>query len=198
MVLEDIVKGIGAATVIIGALYALINRGILPALRLSKKAVSFMQRASKAVDQLLPNGGDSVLDKITRFEKQLNLISHMTLLNSSRWRASHEEDPRGMFDLDENGHLIWANRTYLRLSGLDMEGARHMGWISAIAAEERAKAAESFIDAVEQQRQWKEAVTINGSGTPYRSVVVVTPLLGADGKMLGMQGIVTWMPKDGR
>lgn len=132
---------IGASTVG-GALYGGWKMVIQPI----KKVIGKIDKMEKAIEcvnlEVLPviqslskefskNSGKSIMDRILRIDDNTRLAELRSKLIASNLIAT------SMIEFDKLGNLIWANKAFINLTGLDLEQLRTNGWFLTINEDER-------------------------------------------------------------
>jgi PAS domain S-box-containing protein len=110
---------------------------------------------TRVVKEVLPNGGSSLRDAVSRVENAS--VEHGAYLRvlAGTMRANLDSDPvRALFETDAHGANLWVNKTYLRWvnrSAAEMQG---WGWLAAIADRDRVRVRTEWESAVEERRQF--------------------------------------------
>lgn len=108
--------------------------------------------------ELKPNGGSSLRDSLDRVEK-------MGVIGEQRQRALMENAMQGVFETDEDGEVIYTNRTLTVMTGRVPDELLGSGWYNIIDHETRAQVSQSFRNAVAHHREWEsefDLVTVQG------------------------------------
>lgn len=113
-------------------------------------AKKYSQAAAKIdiiFEELTPNGGTSVKDKIDKIGHQLTLVTE-------RQKAGAADHVDALFETDPEGNCYWINRTYARLvKRLPSELMGH-GWQNAIAQEDREAVVDGWYKAAKEDREF--------------------------------------------
>lgn len=174
---------VGAITTITGAAVAFHHKVVRPVLAL----VADMRKTHATVERILlqigPNGGASLRDSVDRIE-------HAIALAERRQRAMLQDQPHGVLEFDEEGAVLWVNRTYLRWSGRTMEESVGTGWVNAVHAGDRNRVVEEWRAAVAEARDSASEHRIlrpDGDAVPVR---VQTYAIRAEGLIMGWLSLV--------
>ena len=99
------------------------------------------------VSELLPNGGSSVKDALTRIERSV-------ALTNERQRARMLDSKDMVFETDPDGNCIWVNRTYARITKRLPAELLVYGWVNAIAPEDRERVNNEWYKSVHENREF--------------------------------------------
>lgn len=145
-------------------------------------------------NQLLPNGGNSVsdrVDKLTAGQVQTNetlttLASSLTAL-ARKQQASFHLSERNLLEFNAAGHCIFANRTYLRYTGRTEAELMGSGWTSVFHPEDQRKLLDAWDRAVETHSSMEVFVRISDVKGDYaQGTFQMTPITTT-------QGLVAWL-----
>lgn len=135
-------------------------------------AVSGM--AKRVQEAVLPNGGGSIPDELKRmstqhaaFGEQISVIGKKVDSIANTQRANQNANPRvATFETDDKGRCTYANRTYLRWTGLSLAEVLGWGWLNAIHPDYQARVRGHWDSAVADSRRFQERykmVHVDGS-----------------------------------
>lgn len=205
--LEQITKWLTAAGAAIGAGWLLLRylmRLVSWANGKRAQAVKFLARLSRAVDEILPNGGSSLSDSVRRQERELAEIRglvttqiRLTAINSARWRALHQDHENGIFDTDAEGLITWTNRTLVWMTGRDTLELVGNGWLLAVVESEREGAWDEWQACLAQRRDFERMLTFERYDPQARRSVRLSvhvrasAILDDRGQVAGLTGIVS-------
>lgn len=103
-----------------------------------------MKRISTALDsietimkQVFPNGGSSMRDVVDATSKMTLDMSKVVAMSVAQNRSLFEQSATGMFEGDDEGEVVWANRAFRQLTGMRLEQLEGSGWINAIHDDDR-------------------------------------------------------------
>lgn len=110
---------------------------------------SLNTRVDDILSELKPNGGSSIKDAVTRIEIR-------QLFAGERQRALMQADTRGIFEADINGHLIWANKSFMQMLGANsLQEVRGNGWHTFADVP-------GWDEAVEEERSIRTTIHVEG------------------------------------
>jgi PAS domain-containing protein len=102
-------------------------------------------------DQVLPNGGGSLRDSVTRTEATVNL-----LVGQVRARADAEDDVAELV-CDASGSVEWLSRALMTWTQRTSDELKQFGWISSIHPDEREDVAAEWDRCIKHGRQFDSA-----------------------------------------
>jgi PAS domain-containing protein len=118
--------------------------------------------------EVTPNGGCSLKDVVTGLKTTCENIEDQQRVADQRSKAALHYHVDALFEIDEDGHLIWSNE---RFQGITQEsGDIHDGrdWISIIHDDERSNFLKEFNSCLEMCRKIDvDTVGTNGSGLRF-------------------------------
>ena len=154
-----------AITAIVSVLVAIYNYVIKPFIRLYKSHFVLMKTIEDIKKEVTPNGGSSIKDVINRIEKRQIMIDKRT-------KAIFYNLDNSIFEVDQNGNILWANRSFHKALGT--KNLKGLDWVSIIDESER----ESFLREIESctktvrelkfETKSTDGKKIKFSGFPYR------------------------------
>lgn len=156
--LEVWAKRIAYVTAITGAVFGALRAGRVVVTRV-RYYFGLFRSMIETQEVLLANGGaKKVVEALAKLQPEMQSmlaeLRHRQILNEQRWRASHDDDPRAMFEADATGAWIWANRTLLELiDARDFDDVVGSGWVSC--------ASESWRERV--RLEWERVVKAQAS-----------------------------------
>lgn len=105
------------------------------------------------------NGGGSGLD--------------LLYLLAARQRTQDQDAPEPMWESDGEGRCRWVNRAYLLATGRELDEVLGHGWANALHPADRERVRESYLAAVEEDRDWEEEYRLfnhlTGASVPVRA-----------------------------
>lgn len=138
---------------------------IKPVLKMTKGHDYIVESIKQIKGELMTNGGSSIKDAINRIERRQIMID-----KRSKAVFYNVEDP--MFEVDENGNVLWANRLFHELMGT--KNLKGLDWVSLIDEPQRGYFLREFESCSERLRELNfETVSTDGKdikflGFPYR------------------------------
>lgn len=170
MTAADILRWAGIITAVCAAIVGLYKahrhvwptiRGVLRLLfrahRIEHDLTQIGNKLDFLVKELTPNGGGSMRDAITR-------IDNMMTVNEQRQRAALTITREALMEVDAQGNCIWANQTYLQLTGRPLDEILGRGWVNTISSVERETVMEEFDNALDEGREFEYEYTISIHG----------------------------------
>lgn len=148
-----------------------------PALSAVEKARQFGRRLAVAVDELNPNGGGSVRDRIVTMDEGLAILRKMQSFSQ-----------QALFQTDSDGHFTWASHSLVTRLGIDSEDIRGDGWLSLVDESERTAVAADFADAVARRRPFSSSFPRCGLAGSEVLKVLAKPVLSGDGRLIAYVG----------
>jgi len=141
-----------------------------------------LDKVDKIFEEVTPNGGSSIKDKIDHIDTQVQLSQQVQQAMAADTKAA-------LFRTDADGNVVWVNRTYTRTVGRDVAECLGHGWHNVIAPEERDTVIAEWYKAVEDDREFYLDVTLI-TPTGIRTLVRVRSykLVNAKGDILGYWG----------
>lgn len=182
--IQDYAAYATTASIAFGALIFIYRKGIKPMVKAVQSYYSLVSKVDAIFEEITPNGGKSIKDKIDKIDNDVTLLSE-------RQKARDADDTLARFESDPEGNCTWINRTYARLTQrLPSELMGH-GWQNAIAQSEREHVVNEWQTSVKEDREFTldfNFETPNGSLIPckVRSYKMTDP----GGKIIGYYGTI--------
>lgn len=145
--IEDYAIYVVAASTIAGALITIYKKVVEPVIKHFTEWYDMIEKVDKIFDEITPNGGTSIKDKVDQTYQGLALLSQITDAMAADTKAA-------LFRTDPEGNCVWVNRTYTRTVGRDVSELLGHGWQNAIAAKDRAHVVTEWYRAVEENRDF--------------------------------------------
>jgi PAS domain S-box-containing protein len=101
--------------------------------------------------EVLPNGGGSLRDAVSRTEANVSLF-----LSQQRARDDAEDDVARL-DIDESGRVTWLAAALMRWTERTSDELRGSGWMSFIHPDDREDVAEEYSRCIRHKRQFDAA-----------------------------------------
>lgn len=123
-----------------------------------------IEKINKSVDyiekELSPNSSKSIkdlIDKIVTSMKVMEKVSssleyQVKKIESRQWTVMINNNDYPMFETDEKGLCIRANKAYLDLVGLHLDDVLNMGWVNVIFIDDRKIVQNEWESAVQDKR----------------------------------------------
>lgn len=191
--LSERARTIIEVTIAAGAVLALwpVAARLFRWLRNLSQEVSFMlhhrrdfEALSTKIDALLmefrPNGGGSMRDALDRIERNMEFVTGMR-------RAHQNLSNVAMVETDATGRVVWVNRGFVRLFGVDEASVLGSGWVNTVVADEREWAERTWLHAIQEEREFDETITYvnRENGRCFRARATAAPIRGGHGEVLG-------------
>jgi len=148
------------------ALIGLIWKKIIkPVSRMAKSHDYMTENISHIKNELMTNGGSSIKDAINRIEKRQIMID-------KRSKAVFYKVDSPIFEVDENGNLLWANKKFNDIRG--NKNLKGIDWVVLIDEPQREYFLRELESCSEKIRELSfetistEGENIKFSGFPYR------------------------------
>ncbi len=122
--------------------------------------ISYLVQKSKRIvrifSELVPNGGNSMWDKIDRMDKRTQALvdSQLTGLHLIRMVASHTA--KIMWTADKDGNTDWMNEHWMDKTGIPIAHSMGYGWLNGLHSDDREWVIEAWQAAVEHGRDFIE------------------------------------------
>ena len=136
-----------------------------------QRLANIEQTVAKIYKEVMPNGGSSLRDAVSRTEIGLAVAINTT---RAQWNG------QGMFavaESDPHGHLIWANSTYLKWVNRIEREVRGTGWINSVGVADRERVRREWDSCVADVRDFcMEFKMRHSSGTEFNVLATATPV----------------------
>jgi PAS domain S-box-containing protein len=176
---SDFVKLLAALVALVGALYKSKDFWVWLKRCLAKTwaAVMGLRVIEERLDglthtvndiskQVHTNGGTSIKDLLVKIstnqsemQTQQKRIETHILANEEKVKVLLAESRDGVLEFDAEGSCVWANRTFLRLTGRTLSEVVGFGWLNTISSEDRERVLAEWLEAVEQKREFDSNYT---------------------------------------
>jgi len=138
---------IGALSATIGVGIFIFKKGIKPLLETIKTYNELCRKVNTIFEEMTPNGGLSVKDKVDRMDKGLSLVQQIQEAMAADTKAA-------LFRTDSSGDCVWVNRTYTKTVGRNISEVLGHGWINGIAQDERDSVVTEWYKSVDENREF--------------------------------------------
>lgn len=169
-----------SATTIVGVFA--FKKGIKPMIRAFKTYTELCRKVDTIFEEMIPNGGTSIKDKIDRVDKVVSLVQQIQQAMAADTKAV-------LFRTDSDGNCVWVNRTYTRTVGRALSEVLGHGWQNGIAPEDRESVVTEWYKSVEENREYSQDFnfeTPDGTKTAVRCRSY--KLVDAKGELIGYWG----------
>jgi PAS domain S-box-containing protein len=152
----------------------IINTEILPVIQSLNKEFS-------------KNSGKSIMDRILRIDDNTRLAELRSKLIASNLVTT------GMVEFDKTGQLVWANKAFLNMTGLDSESVKSNSWVISIEEDFRDKVWALWQNSIKYNIPFESEFIIKHQQTGITEDVKCTiyPHKSVDGTILGYHGTIT-------
>lgn len=119
------------------------------------------KNVKQILEEVKPNGGKSLKDRVTAIQEQVNKDSNSInkIVCRQKWILDNRPEP--IFECDTDGNCTWVNEKYCQLLQHDVDYFLGNGWKNGIHCED--------LDVVE--KEWQKAIKDKRSSTTeYRMV----------------------------
>jgi len=199
---KDILEIFVASITIIGGIISLWKFFLVPAfVKYIKEPISKINKIDETTniinEEILPvirslnkefskNSGKSISDRILRIDDNTRLSELRTKLLASNMVTT------GILEFDKNGQLIWANKAFLNMIGLELEQVKYNGWAIGIEEEERDKVWKLWMNSIANNIPFESEFLLKNQSNNNSNQVKCTilPHKSVDGSILGYHGTV--------
>lgn len=128
--------------------------------------------------EVLPNGGSSLRDVVTRTEVKVDRVEQRQLLHEATTRARTDSDPRvAMFECGPDGQNIEVSDTYCRWLNLSRDELLGWGFLSYIHPADRDEVRDEWHACIEERRVYsKRHRLITSAGTTLTVDTTARPI----------------------
>lgn len=134
--------------------------------------------------QLRPNGGSSMMDKVSRIETAI-------LRGDAMRQQQMNATGLAFWEADAAGLTTYASDAAASLMGVTPEQAQGNGWVTNVLDEERSRVFSEWLAAVQQQRAYVSVHTyVYSSGKSREVHVHASPIVDNAGRTVGFVGVL--------
>jgi len=144
--IQDYAIYVAGVSTIIGGLIVVYKKVIKPVIKHFQQWYDMTDKIDKIFEELTPNGGTSIKDKIDKIDKDLILYKEVQ-------RALLQESEFAHFEMDADGNYIWVNRTYTRLVERTPSELMGHGWYNCVAQDEREAVIAACMNSIKENRE---------------------------------------------
>jgi PAS domain-containing protein len=113
-------------------------------------------RLQRVMKEVMPNGGSSLRDAVTRIEVSVGDQSQYLRVMAGTMRANLDSDPyRALFETDAHGANLWVNKTYLRWVNRSVQEMLGWGWLACVCDADRERVRDEWLQSVKERRQFQ-------------------------------------------
>ena len=152
----------------------------------SRSVESQNDTLNSVLAEVLPNGGSSLKDAVSRIERR-------QILFDGRAHAMMQEENKPMFEADVYGNCVWVNRKLARITGRSQEDLRNNGWINIIHEDDREAVVREWRKSVSEHRSFSMSCRIElgdtGSGGHKSFKIISYPIRDENFNAIGYLGV---------
>jgi PAS domain-containing protein len=133
-----------AVVTFVGFLSKYLRKIIIKIRERNARVEEIHNKVEKIFEEITPNHGSSIKDKINSLDKRMDKVDENLVLNNKltekifyRQRWILDNQAAAVFESDVNGKCIWANVHYLKLVQRDMAFILGNGWKNIIHPDDR-------------------------------------------------------------
>jgi len=191
--LELSAKIAGSIVGIGGCLGALYRWVYLPSQNLisrrRQREREFTAKIDAIYTEIRPNHGSSLKDQVTKVVDSVTKIE-------KRQRAAHSLERDPLFESDERGRMVWANKSFLRLLGTSLDDVSGYSWKGFVHEDDRDRVYEESNMCLAEQRDFKSIFRyVNSSGVAICCAVEAIAIVNT-GVLSGHYGSVHVLPEE--
>jgi PAS domain S-box-containing protein len=135
------------------------------------------------IKEIHPNGGTSMKDALGRIERT-------QLIADQRQKAIISDLDYGTWETNEQGLVIWVNRTLCRMTGRTPNEILGHGWINMIATEDRERVHKEWDESIADAREFElEYNYATPEGERVKVLSRTIKMVSANGATIGFFGI---------
>ena len=135
------------ASAALGLIIFLYRKAVKPMFVALQTYYQAIEKIDKIFDEITPNGGTSMKDKIDKIDDNLHLWQEIQLAMAADTKAA-------LFRTDSEGNCVWVNRTYTKIVGRSFSEILGHGWQNVISQEDREKVVAEWYKSVEENREF--------------------------------------------
>lgn len=120
----------------------------------------------KIYSEITPNHGSSIKDKVNKIETRINEQNESIDKISKRQYWILDNEPRCLFETDDEGRFLWINKSFKDLIKRDTEFVLGFGWKNIIHDEDREVVVDKFASCIKDgitYEDWFRICDINGN-----------------------------------
>lgn len=147
----------------------------------------WVRRLNSAIEELRPNGGRSIRDRIKRIDTTVQI-------NAARVHVIMERDQMPIYECLPTGECSYANRSLCELFGLESEEMEGNGWLAALIPEDRERVFDTWRSAVAKQIPYECSYSLRTKAGVEKVTTTAEPMWDTDGNLIGYHGILWRQP----
>lgn len=136
---------------------------------------SLNRSVNQILEEVKPNGGKSLKDRVTAIQIQVNKDSNSinTICCRQKWILDNRPEP--IFEYNTDGNCTWVNEKYCQLLQHDVNYFLNNGWKNGIHTEDRVRIENEWEKAIKDRRSCTleyRVVARSGDIIPVRVVAI--------------------------
>lgn len=187
---------LGIAALLCTAVLFLYRKAMSPMFDYVKKKIRRVTMALDSVEaihkEVFANGGGSLRDSVDRTAVMVERVAKHVSMSIAQNRSLFEQTDVGMFEGDEEGEVVWANRALRQMSGMRAEQITGSGWINAVHDDDRRRVENDWRLASAQQRAFISMFRLThvGTGLTISVQCEAYPVFADEGDGAGWLGLI--------
>jgi len=151
------------------------------------------KEGQKVYSQLIPNGGNSIMDKLVQIDKKFKDLSAQVLIGRERQGMLWAVQNIPYFECDGEGACVFSNDALNSLFQKSSQEMLGFGWTSAIKTQqERERITESWLNSVKFNLPYEETYTLRVKDkSEFQVRAIAKHIHDEDKKFLYSFGIVS-------
>ena len=151
--------------------------------------IEIMEAIQLIKAEFTTNGGTSIKDDFIEVKKALSFISaYMRVVTNTNRTPT--------FETNAEGHIVFVNKAYARMTGYSKHEVLGMGWVNVVQPSERDKVVKQWLNAVRGKRDFDEDINfLHADGTACSVHATANIMRDEHGNMLGHFGEVNLKEK---
>jgi len=147
--------------------------------------------------ELSPNSGKSIKDLINKIVTSVDIVEKASVsleyqvkkIEARQWNVMINNQDVPMFETDEKGYCLRANKAYLDFVGMQMDDVKDLGWVNVIFLDDRKLVQHEWEGSVEDKRVFdlKYRVQNVTTGRVFTVRAIAQPVF-VDKEMVGYIG----------
>lgn len=180
------ISAITAALAFLGFVFKFLLKVKIKILEKREREELMQRKITKIFEEITPNHGSSIKDKINSLDQRIDKINENLVLNNKltekifcrqKWMLEHEDFP--IFESDSEGKCIWVNECYLKLVKRNLEFVVGNGWKNIIFSEDRDRVTKKWDSCIKDGIDSEDTYrVIDADGKIYKVFCSATKLEG--------------------
>lgn len=137
----------------------------------------------KIYSEITPNHGSSIKDKVNKIEKRLNDQNESIDKISKRQYWILDNEPRCLFETDDEGRFLWVNKRFKDLIKREDEFILGFGWKNIIHDDDRDAMVDKFFSCIKDGITYEDWFRICDKNSTCYSIKCTATKSETDGYM---------------